>query len=437
MTLKRIVSILFLCFAMSVQAARQTTVICSIIKNGKTPVECIVYSTSWSGDNGTITLQFSVPLSVRRGDVIQDSAGNSYLITAWKDRTLTCQDFSTTTDPATGSATIYNAYNTITTWEAALDNTIIYRLGDNAIGECYATGGDFTTSLTINGGGTVGLSSIRLTAHPDERHDGTAGTGVKLYAGSGNTPCIKLQGPGTLPVTVEWLEISSPSWQGTGIVHINNRGTVRNCIIHSNLRANTSIYGIYIASSGSTATMMNNMIYDLRSSAPGVFSSGLFFYQGGVGLAYNNSLYSCEVVASVHGVASGAGSYAWNNIACGTIGGVDFLNKDADINMDYNVSSDGTATNGVHSQTGKAAAIQYVSIVAGSEDLHMKSGSAAINRGYDLGTTPSGVNIDIDGHDRDADGGLWDIGAHECWPTQWRLLVDGNDSVNGLATERK
>ena len=73
------------------------------------------------------------------------------------------------------------------------------------------------------------------------------------------------------------------------------------------------------------------------------------------------------------------------------------------------MSSDATAS-GVTSVT---TADQFVSTTGGSEDLHLKAGSDAIDAGTDLGTSPTGVNIDIDGRDRDAEGDTWDIGAHE------------------------
>ena len=56
---------------------------------------------------------------------------------------------------------------------------------------------------------------------------------------------------------------------------------------------------------------------------------------------------------------------------------------------------------------------QFVSTTGGSEDLHLKAGADAIDAGTDLGTSPDGVEIDIDGRDRDAEGDTWDIGADE------------------------
>ena len=46
-------------------------------------------------------------------------------------------------------------------------------------------------------------------------------------------------------------------------------------------------------------------------------------------------------------------------------------------------------------------------------DYHLKITASAANAGTDLGTSPTGVNLDIDGRDRDALNDTWDIGADE------------------------
>jgi hypothetical protein len=50
--------------------------------------------------------------------------------------------------------------------------------------------------------------------------------------------------------------------------------------------------------------------------------------------------------------------------------------------------------------------------VTGSVDLHIGASSVCLEAGVDLGTI-NGVNIDIDGVDRDATGVTWDIGADQ------------------------
>jgi hypothetical protein len=50
--------------------------------------------------------------------------------------------------------------------------------------------------------------------------------------------------------------------------------------------------------------------------------------------------------------------------------------------------------------------------VSASVDLHIGASSVCLEAGEDLGTT-NGVNIDIDGFDRDANDVTWDIGADQ------------------------
>ena len=58
------------------------------------------------------------------------------------------------------------------------------------------------------------------------------------------------------------------------------------------------------------------------------------------------------------------------------------------------------------------AEISFVSTTGGSEDLHIDADSDCVDAGVDLGTT-NGVEIDINGRNRDSQGDTWDIGAHE------------------------
>ena len=79
----------------------------------------------------------------------------------------------------------------------------------------------------------------------------------------------------------------------------------------------------------------------------------------------------------------------------------------------YNAEDMGQSLNDSSALIGKTAAqIDFVSTSAGSEDLHLDTSSVCLEAGVDLGTT-NGVNIDIDGIDRDATGVTWDIGADQ------------------------
>ena len=79
----------------------------------------------------------------------------------------------------------------------------------------------------------------------------------------------------------------------------------------------------------------------------------------------------------------------------------------------WNAEDMGQNLNDSTALTGKSLAeIDFVSTSGGSEDLHLDDSSVCLEAGVDLGTT-NGVNIDIDGVDRDATGVTWDIGADQ------------------------
>ena len=61
------------------------------------------------------------------------------------------------------------------------------------------------------------------------------------------------------------------------------------------------------------------------------------------------------------------------------------------------------------------AEISFVSTGVGTEDLHIDEDSDCIDAGTDVGTT-NGVEIDINGRNRDSNADTWDIGAHQFVP---------------------
>ena len=94
------------------------------------------------------------------------------------------------------------------------------------------------------------------------------------------------------------------------------------------------------------------------------------------------------------------------------------FNASSTENASNNLSDD-TTTTAAYKAPGSSslqdktlAEIDFVSITTDSEDLHLDVDSVCRKAGVDLGTT-NGVNIDIDGLDRDATGVTWDIGADQ------------------------
>lgn len=404
--------------------ARVTDIITTIVEGGKdSPESVTVDSTSWGTTDGTITLSASVPSTVNIGDVINDSNGNSYLITGISGSDLTCQDFDTTTDPATGSATIDSAYTSITLWEADLDagtNSEAYVSGDAAIGHVYNTGGAFDESFTIDGGGTVGLSSVTLTAPESERHDGTSNSAAKISNNPSFGASLIHIGSSPKPTTVEWLILevittSNESSRNAVRAEQNGKDIIRNCVIPGDSRDGTGSQQNGIYGYRDDCIALNNIIYGTNTTN----SSGVFFDSPSEdSVARNNTIYDCAEGINIDEVVT----TVQNNLCVGNT--TDYTGSPNTANN--NLDSDSTAP-GTSSQTSDAAT-EFADTTAGMEDLHLKSGATAIDNGADLGTT-DGVEVDIDNRDRDAEGDTWDIGAYEFVATGTDVDVSTSDAV--------
>jgi hypothetical protein len=308
----------------------------------------------------------------------------------------------------------YNGSTPMTDWESELDDTPLYSSGINAIGECYNDSA-FDESISIsNGTDTVGLGDVTLTVASGEKHDGTEGTGARIVRTSGGSASITLGiKPQNNTMTVEWLEIDHNGNRdaGQGAVYLSGSGgtlvtyrVAKNLIVHGVNGANRCV-GIYSGLSGGTGYIFNCFVYDISSTFDDTVYAG-----SGIFCITFTEAYNCSVIDTDRGfVVSGANITATNIISCDASDTDDFNLLSSPV-ASYLLSSDTSAT-GTGSLTSKASSDQFVSTVAGSEDLHLKAGADAIDVGSDLGTTPTDVNIDINGNDRE--GYLaWSMGAH-------------------------
>ena len=320
-------------------------------------------------------------------------------------------------------------YSTISGWEADLDDTAIYASGDDAVGECY-NDSEFDESVTIDGGGTVGLNSVTLTVASGERHDGTAGTGARIVLTT-KEDAVPTLGLSRYDTELMWLEcddnevdpglsraINFPDTgsnlpkashllihdvrgsrsRATGIEDLcrDHPGTwIHNCIIYDvkATGASQDANGL-IHEAGNSETVANITVYDIYSNSDNDPAYGADFENDIADITIKNIVVAQVINDGTYGEA------------CFTPSSFSFAS------VSNNASSDGTAP-GSNSLTNIVTADQFVSTTDGSEDLHLKSGADCIDAGADLGTTPEGVNIDIDGRDRDAEGDAWDIGADE------------------------
>ena len=328
-----------------------------------------------------------------------------------KQYSVTPKRAATTVTKSIGTSS--RDYSTMTAWEADLDNTLVYVSGDDAVGECY-NDSTFDETVAINGGSTVGLNSCTLTVANGEKHDGTAGNGVRIVRTANSSYIIN--NTGSTQTEISWLEIDANGFNATGMCRGETDSVtssrLKNLIAHG--QSGASSFNGFLLNRGSSYCL-NNILYDCINTLSGGGGNG--FKSGSSAENWHNN--TCYLVKS--GVSHTSGFFygmsfasitASNNISVdsgtdGTATGADFTGT-----SDYSLSSDSSAS-GTSVLTNKTSTNQFVSIVGGSEDLHLKAGADAIGAGVDLGTTPTGVNIDINGFDRDSIDVAWDIGAHQ------------------------
>ena len=344
-------------------------------------------------------------------------------------------------------------YSTISAWEADLSDESIYSNGDDAVGEMYADSTFTGATTTIDGGTSIGgssgqdLNSIKLTVAAASRHDGTAESGalLKPTAGSGhNQGIIRINVDN---VTVEWLDISLDSLDSTNtnkaivLEGTNDGNIIRNNLIHDKggNPGNTGPFGIHGIGTGATTDdtyVLNNIIYNIVESSNDSLGAIVFYSWTGSLYVYNNTIYKLtaqggnkDAIGIRFGNSSTSVSYIKNNIVS-TLSSSDdkaayfkqsssstahTANNLSDTTTDatYNAEDMGQNLNDGTALTGKSLAdISFVSTTGGSEDLHIDEDSDCVDAGADLGTT-NGVEIDINGRNRDSNGDTWDIGAHE------------------------
>ena len=341
-------------------------------------------------------------------------------------------------------------YSTISAWEADLSDASIYSNGDDAVGEMYADSTFTGATTTIDGGTSIGgsagqdLNSVKLTVAAASRHDGTAESGalLKPTSGSGhNQGIIRINVDN---VTVEWLDISLDSLDSTNtnkaitLAGTNDDCILRNMLIHDKggNPGSTGPFMIHTLNAGATSdtlTIQNNIIYNVvETASDGASAINTNPWQGTANI-YNNTIYNIESDGTgkqAYGMAYGNDADATINVKNNLVakivadGGTSNerayqqSNASSTLNASNNLSDD-TITDSSYKAPGSSslqdktlADISFVSTTGGSEDLHISSGSDCIDAGVDLGTT-NGVEIDINGRNRDSNGDTWDIGAHE------------------------
>ncbi len=326
-------------------------------------------------------------------------------------------------------------YATAILWEADLDDDPIYDAGDVAIGDCYAdTTFSAATEVLINGGTTIGLAGRILRAASGERPEGLAGGGV-VFQLSGDVTGNWLDLVGSITTQIQWIEWDGNDFGSTASQLLNcdngsnSKYSFEHLLVHDitqpndsgltaingpvrDYRAIRNIFYNFVITGTSNRDLIvlrndadqvnseeqNNTIFnaDNQNTNAGSNADGFLQFTDDVD-------YKCQNNIVVTVVAAGGAAVCFNWPGTTNLTGTNNLSSDA--------TADDPAQGG--DLINKSASDQFVSTTGGSENLHLKSGADAIGAGVDLGTDPTGVEIDIDELDVDAAAVTWDMGADQ------------------------
>lgn len=337
------------------------------------------------------------------------------------------------------------AFSTITLFEAMIDDSSpdYWGSSDDVVGELHADSN--FTDATVNFSQKQSLSSVTLSVYEDDRHDGTAESGAlwKPTANSGHDQGIVRINIDSM--TAEWLDISFDSLDSRNtnkaivLVGTNNNNIIRNNLIHDKggNPGNNGPFMIHVVGAGASSDsiyILNNIIYNVVETSNDHSTGIITNTWAGNAYIYNNTIYNLQSAGSSKyaigirfGNPSSSNTRVKNNIVANLVSANSSGERayehgannggSGTVDEEYNLSDDTAhssyAAAGTGSLTGQTLAqIDFVSTSAGSEDLHIDEDSVCREAGVDLGTT-NGVNIDIDGFDRDSNGVTWDIGADQ------------------------
>jgi hypothetical protein len=311
-------------------------------------------------------------------------------------------------------------FSTWTLWEASLSG----HAGDDVTGEGYDDSA-FDEIFTIDDGTP---DSITLTVAAGERHDGTHGSGARIVRTGGGMVAVTT----SKATDIEWLEFdwADNAADASGAVldfYPTAGGYIRYILLHDAVE-NGHLWGIRLWLSATSPTyLMNSFIYNLYNDHP-TTGNVIGIYMDSNNLAarkrncHNVTCYKFtndNGTGYVYGITGdGATGNECKNTAILTMDGSASGNKECfagTLTEDYNMASDDSdgGANSIGADDGVSVGDELTSTTADSEDLHLKAGADAIDAGTDLGTTPTGVEVDIDGRDRDAENDTTDIGADE------------------------
>ena len=362
----------------------------------------VLYSAgSASIADGSATVNFSdessLPQNIGPGDKLTIADKAFFILKRESDTRVTVHS-KATGEHLGAEFTISRAFNTIQAWENARDGDLVGE-GRREVGVCYNDGVFRSRNrfalATIRGSQTDAVHYMKLTVAEGQRHNGIAGNGVVLDGANRAKYGIRVIDDYT---RVEWLELKRfRRRNGAAAIQVKHAAQVllSQLIIHDFYSRWFNTVGIK-GSRASKFTARNCIIYDGDKAAIRTVA------RGGRALIENCTIYGMDG----RGIFEDYGRYiVLNTISVG--------NRKADFSIvrgiqGFNISSDDTA-GGPTSFLYLDAVDQFVSVIPGEEDFHLKNGAAAIDAAANLSVF---FSTDIDGPERPDKAG-WDIGADE------------------------
>jgi hypothetical protein len=342
----------------------------------------------------------SLPTNIGAGDklVITSTRTDTLYILSRDSATQVTVQGTATNNHLNGTYTIERAYNAFQDWESGRGGDLVADQRQE-VGVAYADG-DFTAGATISGSYTDSTHYLKLTVADGQRHSGVAGAGVRIDAQAGlGEDVLAVQDEYT---QIEWLQITNFN-DGVGIDGLTISENADNSVVQYLV-----IWNFDGADSGvrlrGDATVRNTIIYDgqrgmkVEAGAVATIENVTVYGMTGTGIRENSDSGTAVTIRNAISVGNGTSDFSLT----GTISYFGY-------NLYTTVAGFDPADFQGNNQSPPATVDDlFVTITAGSEDLHLEaSGHDALRKGVDLSGS---FTDDIDGDTRSV---AWDIGADE------------------------
>ncbi len=300
---------------------------------------------------------------------------------------------------ATGSNCTDENYNTLQAWEDAKDGDLV-TADQIQTAELYDDDGDISGRLSISGSTVDSTRYMEVTAPVGERHTGTRGTGATMIYTGTTSNIIEV---GNNFTRISYIEVDCGSMTGGFQFGLTTSSTGGWADFHHNLIYDGGGEGIKLGSATSTEIYQNIIL------------------SAGNGITTNSSstsvkIYQNTIINSGTGInaanTSGTDVNAKNNLVLG--GGTNYSGT-YNTNSRNNGCDDTTCPDnaGANPSSENLTIGDEITVTtSGSEDIHLIAGATSINNGVDLGSNVW-IAVDVDDRNRDTEGDVWDIGAHE------------------------